>query len=62
MLNCLFNKVADLYLFLHDAEKWPNILLKSCGASTVRFSKYVRPFFNIMQERVNSFMTEVATI
>ena len=56
MLKCLFNKVADLYLFLHDAEKWPNILLKSCGASTVK------SFFNIMQERVNSFMTEVATI
>ena len=30
-------------------EKWPNILSKSCGVQTTRFSKYVWPFFNIMK-------------
>ena len=26
---------------LHNVEKWPNILLKSCGVHTARFLKYV---------------------
>ena len=34
---------------LHNVEKWPNILLKSCGVNTARFLKYAWPFFNIMQ-------------
>ena len=38
--------------FMHNV-KWPNILLKSCGVHTARFSKYVWPFYNIMHERVN---------
>ena len=33
----------------HNIEKWSNILLKSCGVYTVRFLKYVWPFFNIMK-------------
>ena len=36
----------------HNVEKWPNILLKSCGVHTARFLKYVWPFFNIFQQRL----------
>ena len=38
---------------MHNVVKWPNILQKSCGVNTARFLKYVRPFYNIMHERVN---------
>ena len=31
--------------FIH-VEKWPNILLKSCGVNTITFLKYVWQFFN----------------
>ena len=34
-----------------NIEKW---LKKTCGVHTARFLEYVWPFFNIMQERVNS--------
>ena len=34
--------------FLHNVEKRP----KSCGVHTVKFLKYVWPFFNIMHERI----------
>ena len=39
--------------FMYNIEKWLNILLKSCGVNTAKFLKYVRPFFNIICERVN---------
>ena len=39
-------------IFKHDVEKWPNILLKSCGFHTTRLLKYVRPFFNIKHEKI----------
>ena len=38
--------------FNHNVEKRSNILLKSSGVSTVRFLKYVQPFFKIVNERV----------
>ena len=38
--------------FRHNV-KWPNILQKSCSVNTVRFLKYVWPFYNILHERVN---------
>ena len=33
---------------MHSVEKWPNILLTSCGMNTAKFSEYVWPFCNIM--------------
>ena len=36
---------------MHNVVKWPNILKISCGMNTVRFLKYVWPFYNIMHER-----------
>ena len=39
-------------LFMHNAVKWPNILLKSYGENKAGFLKYVWPFYNIMHERV----------
>ena len=36
-------------------KKWSNVLSKSYCANTVRFLKYVWPFFNIIYERVNHF-------
>ena len=38
--------------FMHDVEKWSNILWKCFGVHTARFFKYVWPFFNIMHERL----------
>ena len=40
--------------FIHNVEKWSDILLKSCGVNTARFLKHVWPFFNIMSEKVKS--------
>ena len=37
--------------FMHNVEKWPTILLKSCGVNTAIILKYVRPFLTIMHER-----------
>ena len=37
--------------FMHNVVKWPNILEKSCGVNTAKFSKYVWPFYNIMNEK-----------
>ena len=34
-------------------KKWTNILQKSYGVYTARFSKYIGSFINIMHERVN---------
>ena len=38
---------------MHDAEKWSDILKKSCGENIARILKYARSFFNIMNERFN---------
>ena len=37
---------------MHNFEKCPSILLRSCGAHTARFIKYVWPLFNNMHEKV----------
>ena len=31
---------------MHNVEKWPNTLQKSCGVHTAWFLKYTWPFFN----------------
>ena len=36
--------------FMYNVDKWPNILLKSCGIHTARFLMYFWLFFNIMYE------------
>ena len=41
-----------LNTFMHNVEKWPNILQKSGGVHTARFLKYVWSFSNVMHERV----------
>ena len=41
---------------MHNAVKWPNMLLKSCGVHTARFLKCVWPFYNIMHERVKTLV------
>ena len=38
--------------FMHNIEKWSNILCKSLGVHTIKFLKHIWSFFNIMQERV----------
>ena len=38
--------------FMHNVEKWPNIL-KYCGVHTARILKYVWPLFNL-HETVNT--------
>ena len=38
--------------FMHKGQKWLNILETFYGDLTVRFLKYVWPFFIIMDERV----------
>ena len=35
---------------MHNVEKWPHILSKSCGVHTARFLKYVWPFFDMIHE------------
>ena len=47
------NSKNNVNPFIHNVEKWPNILLKSFLVNTARFLKYIWPFFNIMNERVN---------
>ena len=42
--QCTFNP------FMHNVEKWPNILQKSCRVNSARILKYVWPFFNIMNK------------
>ena len=49
----LTNQIADILHFNDNVEKWRNIFLKSCGVHIARFLKYVCPFFNIIEERVN---------
>ena len=66
-LMCMYNYWLNLNLphslvwtfnsFMQNVEKWPNILWESCGVDTARFLKYIWPFFNIMHERVNQFLT-----
>ena len=48
--------------FIHNVEKWPNILLKSCGVNTAKFLKYVLPFFNIRNERVKITLLKINRI
>ena len=36
---------------MHDVEKWPNVLQKSCGVNTTRFLNYVWTFFNIKHRK-----------
>ena len=48
--------------FIHDVEKWPNLLLKSWGVHTARFLKYVGPFFNIANERVKELFAGVSKV
>ena len=38
-------------------EKWPNIILKSCGVNNAKILRYVWPFFNIMHEKVKTCKT-----
>ena len=52
----LYFNVVSLILFVHNVEKWPNILLKSCGVNTARTLKYAWAFFNIMHERAKEVM------
>ena len=42
---------------MHNIEKRPNIVLKSCGVNSASFLKYVLPFFNIMHEKVSPVFT-----
>ena len=37
---------------MNNIEKWPNIILKSCGIDTAKLFKHVWPFFNIMHQKV----------
>ena len=39
---------------MHNVEKWPDLLLKSCGVNTARFLKYIWPFFNIMHGKITT--------
>ena len=39
--------------FIHNVEKWSDILQKSWGVKTARILKYVWPFYNIKHGRVN---------
>ena len=43
------NVKESVNLFMHNIEKWPNILKKFCCVNTLRFLKYVWPFFYIMK-------------
>ena len=60
VLNTLLSLVLDFFMsilitfntFMLDVKKRLNILWKSCGVNTVRFLKYLRPFFNFMHEMV----------
>ena len=44
---------------MHDVRKWPNILQRSCGVRPVRFLK---PFFNILDEMLNRILENVTDI
>ena len=50
--NCFILLEENVNPCIHNVEKWPNTFLKSCGVHPARFLQYVRPFFNIMNERV----------
>ena len=39
---------------MHNIDKWPNTLWKSCGALNTNFLKYVWQLFNIIYERVKA--------
>ena len=51
---------GKINLFMHNVEKWPNILLKFCGVSIARSKKCIWPFFSIMYERVKA--TKITSI
>ena len=36
--------------FIHNVEKWSDILQKSCGVKTARILKYVWQFYNISMD------------
>ena len=54
-MNGVQRSIQHLHLFMHNVEKWLNMLKKSCGVSTAGFLQYVWPFFNIIHEKVNMF-------
>ena len=41
--------------FMHNVEKFWNILLGSCGVNTTTFSNNVWPFCDLMYGKVNGF-------
>ena len=43
----------EVNAFVHNVEKWPNMLLKSCGVKTASFLKYAWPLFNIIHENID---------
>ena len=43
---------------MQNAEKWLNIILKSCGVHTARFLKYAWPFLNIKKQCQSSFLVD----
>ena len=47
---------------MHNVEKWPNILLKSCCVNTARILKYAWASFNIMHERVKEVMPSCVNV
>ena len=47
---------------MHNVVKWPNILEKSCGVNTARFLRYVWLFYNIMHERVKTYIMKTSLI
>ena len=54
-IDCFLDKRnIVLNRFMHNVKKSSNILYRSCGVHTIRFLKYVWPFFNIIYETVNA--------
>ena len=47
----------EVNVFVHNVEKWPNILLKSCDVKTASFLKYAWLLFNIIHENINLLST-----
>ena len=49
----------DINQFLHNAEKWSNILSISAGIQTQDFKKYIWQFFYIMMTRAKLYLSRV---
>ena len=49
-------KFMKINPFMYNAEKWLNILLKSCVVNTVKYFKDIWPFFNIMRNTIKEFL------